>query len=254
MPKKSKVSKKATTKVEKPTKEVLELETPLKASKQYFTKDTENAIIEYNQTTEQLVKDKIYKDRIKKAFDKLAEIVYNKWGFSYFDDSSQDVMAEVVAFMIEKIHMYKQGKGKAFSYFTIVARNYLILNNNSNYKRYKETDLMSTLPESWDKENDFNQQVINSEFKIFNQLMLEYWDIHLETFFTKKRDLQIADAILELFRRSVYIENFNKKGLYLLIREMTGYPTHYITKVVNKMKDKQLSLYNEYMETGTIEI
>ncbi len=41
-------------------------------------------------------------------------------------------------FMIEKIHMYKSGKGKAFSYFTIVARNYLILNNNANYKRYKD--------------------------------------------------------------------------------------------------------------------
>jgi len=109
---------------------------PRKAkSKQYFTKDTEDAIIEYNLTDDQRVKDRVYKDRIKPAFDKLAEIVYNKWKFTYFDDDPQDVMSEVVAFMIEKIHMYKNGKGKAFSYFTIVARNYLILNNNANYKR-----------------------------------------------------------------------------------------------------------------------
>lgn len=222
--------------------------------KRYFTEDTEAAIIEYNNTTDKLLKDKIYKDRIQKPFDKLAEVVYNKWKFSYFDDDAQDVMAEVVAFMVEKLHMYRQGKGKAFSYFTIVARNYLILNNNSNYKRYKETDLISSLPESWDKENDWEQETLNGEYKIFNTRMLEYWDIHLESYFTKKRDLQIADAILELFRRSVYIENFNKKGLYLLIREMTGYPTHYITKVVNKMKDKQLELYNEYAETGDIKI
>ena len=227
---------------------------PKRVSKQYFTKDTENAIIEYNETINQLVKDKTYKDRIKKPFDKLAEIVYNKWKFSYFDDDAPDVMAEVVAFMVEKMHMYKPGKGKAFSYFTIVARNYLILNNNSNFKRYKETDLISKLPDSWDKENDWHEQTVNEEFKLFNKLMLEYWDVHLESYFSKKRDLQIADAILELFRRSVYIENFNKKGLYLLIREMTGYPTHYITKVVNKMKDKQLALFNEYMETGDIVI
>ena len=103
-----------------------------KNQKRYFTEDTENAIIEYNLTNDQLVKDKIYRERIQFAFAKLAEIVYNKWKFTYFDDDPKDVMSEVVAFMIEKIHMYKAGKGKAFSYFTIVARNYLILNNNAN--------------------------------------------------------------------------------------------------------------------------
>jgi hypothetical protein len=59
---------------------------------------------------------------------------------------------------------------------------------------------------------------------------------------------------LELFRRAEFIENFNKKSLYLLIREMTGHPTHYITKVLNKMKGKQMELYNEFMDTGDIKI
>ena len=228
---------------------------PRKAkSKQYFTADTEQAIIEYNSTDDQRIKDKVYKDRIKPAFDKLAEIVYNKWKFSYFDDDPQDVMCEVVAFMIEKIHMYKNGKGKAFSYFTIVARNYLILNNNANYKRYKDTDIMSSMPDHWDTENNFNEEVRNDEHRTFNVRMLEYWDKHLENYFPKKRDMQIADSVLELFRRANYIENFNKKSLYLLIREMTGHPTHYITKVVNKMKERQMELYNEYDRVGDIKI
>ena len=223
-------------------------------NKQYFTKDTEDAIIEYNSTSEQRIKDLVYRDRIKPAFDKLAEIVYNKWKFSYFDDDPQDVMAEVVAFMIEKIHMYKAGKGKAFSYFTIVARNYLILNNNANYKRYKDTDIMSSLPDSFDTENNWKEEDTNNEYRVFNKRMLAYWDEHLENYFPKKRDMQIADAILELFRRADYVENFNKKSLYLLIREMTGHPTHYITKVVTKMKEKQLELYNQFMDEGDINI
>jgi hypothetical protein len=223
-----------------------------KNQKRYFTEDTENAIIEYNLTNDQLVKDKIYRERIQFAFAKLAEIVYNKWKFTYFDDDPKDVMSEVVTFMIEKIHMYKNGKGKAFSYFTIVARNYLILNNNSNYKRYKDTDVISNMPESWDRENNFKEEVRNDEIRIFNKRMLAYWDIHLENYFPKKRDMQIADAVLELFRRAEYIENFNKKSLYLLIREMTGHPTHYITKVVNKMKERQMELYYEFDRTGDI--
>jgi hypothetical protein len=228
---------------------------PRKAkSKQYFTKDTEDAIIEYNSTEDQRIKDRVYRDRIKPAFDKLAEIVYNKWKFTYFDDDPQDVMSEVVTFMIEKIHMYKNGKGKAFSYFTIVARNYLILNNNANYKRYKDTSILSAMPESFDTENNWKEEDTNNEYRLFNKRMLAYWDEHLENYFPKKRDMQIADAILELFRRADYIENFNKKSLYLLIREMTGHPTHYITKVVTKMREKQMELYNQFMDEGDIKI
>jgi len=228
---------------------------PRKAkSKQYFTKDTEDAIIEYNLTDDQRIKDSVYRDRIKPAFDKLAEIVYNKWKFTYFDDEPKDVMCEVVAFMIEKIHMYKNGKGKAFSYFTIVARNYLILNNNANYKRYKDTSILSAMPVSFDTENNWKEEDTNDEYRTFNKQMLAYWDEHLENYFPKKRDMQIADAILELFRRAEYIENFNKKSLYLLIREMTGHPTHYITKVVTKMREKQMELYNQFMDEGDIKI
>ena len=220
----------------------------------YFTQDTENAIIQYNKSDDQAVKNKLYKESIKDSFDKLAEIVYNKWKFSYFDDEPQDVMAEVVAFMVEKIHMYQEGKGKAFSYFTIVARNYLILNNNSNYKRYKDTDIISSLPSNWDTENNFREESRNNDYIVFNERMLSYWDKHLETFFQKKRDIQIADAVLELFRRANYIESFNKKSLYLLIREMTGLPTHYVTKVVNKMKERQMELYSEFDKYGDIKI
>ena len=86
--------------------------------------------------------------------------------------------------------------------------------------------------------------------KQFKNLMLEYWDKNLTVVFTKKRDIQIADAVLELFRRSEHIENFNKKHLYLLIREMTDVKTHYITKVVNVMKTHQKKILNEYLEHG----
>jgi hypothetical protein len=110
------------------------------------------------------------------------------------------------------------------------------------------------MPEQWDVENNFHDEVKDSEYKVFNRLMLAYWDKNLETYFQKKRDIQIADSVLELFRRAEYIENFNKKSLYLLVREMTGCPTHYITKVVNKMRQKQVELFNEYQDTGDIKM
>jgi hypothetical protein len=152
--------------------------------------------------------------------------------------------------MVEKMHMFQEGKGRAFSYFTIIAKNHLILKNNGNYKRWKQNALLSEMPQTWNPANDYYETQENNEFKEFKDIMLKYWDKHLTEVFTKKRDIQIADAVLELFRRSEYIENFNKKHLYLLIREMTDCKTHYITKVINVMKEHQKKMLNEYLEHG----
>ena len=223
-----------------------------KKSKQYFTLDTEEAIIAYNKSTSQREKNDLYKNRIQYPFEKLAENILNTFKFSYFDVSKQDVQMEVVSTLIEKIHMFKEGKGKAFSYFSIVAKNHLILKNNGNYKRFKKTSLLSEMPETWNPPDSFHETQFGEELNEFKELMLKYWDLNLTKVFTKKRDIQIADAVLELFRRSQHIENFNKKHLYLLIREMTDCKTHYITKVVNEMKKHQTKMLNDYFDYGMI--
>ena len=96
-----------------------------KKSKQYFTLDTEEAIIAYNKSTSQRERNDLYKTRIQYPFEKLAENILNTFKFSYFDVSKEDVQMEVISNLIEKIHMFQEGKGKAFSYFSIVAKNYL---------------------------------------------------------------------------------------------------------------------------------
>ena len=221
-----------------------------KKSKMYFGTPAQEAIIEYNKCKDPKERSKIYKERIKYPFEKLAENVINTFKFTYFDVPKKDIQTEVVSTMVEKMHMFKEGKGRAFSYFTIIAKNHLILKNNCNYKRWKQNSLLSEMPPTWNPENDFYHEQENNEMKQFKNLMLEYWDKNLTVVFTKKRDIQIADAVLELFRRSEHIENFNKKHLYLLIREMTDVKTHYITKVVNVMKTHQKKILNEYLEHG----
>jgi len=223
-----------------------------KKSKIYFGTPAQDAIVEYNASTDPKERNKIYKERIQFPFEKLAENIMNTFKFSYFDVPKIDIQNEVVSVLIQKIHMFKPDKGRAFSYFSIVAKNHLILQNNGNYKRYKKTELLSKMPVSWNPEDNFYQDEVGSEYNEFKDLMLQYWDKNLTKVFSKKRDIQIADAILELFRRSQFIENFNKKHLYLLIREMTDCKTHYITKVVNVMKTHQKKMLNEYLDYGSV--
>ena len=68
---------------------------------------------------------------------------------------------------------------------------------------------------------------------MFFRTYVKYVEDNFEKFFPKGNDAQIADAILELFRKRESIEIFNKKALYIYIREMTGVETPVITKVTN---------------------
>lgn len=224
-----------------------------KKNKIYFSQETEDGIIQYNKSTDSIERNRIYNDWIKYSFEKLAENMVNTFSFPYIEMSKPDLQAQVVSMLIEKIYMYQQDQGKAFSYFSVTAKNYLIGLNNEAYKNYKKLSLISEMPETWNPENDFRDVEMGVEYIEFKHLMLSYWDKNLTKVFTKKRDIQIADAILELFRRSEHIENFNKKHLYLLIREMTDCKTHYITKVITEMKKHQTKMLNEYMDTGSID-
>ena len=70
--------------------------------------------------------------------------------------------------------------------------------------------------------------------------------------FTRPKDILVADAIVELIRTREMIENFNKKALYLLIREMTGMNTKHITRILNIMKEKNKELQKIYNTGGQI--
>ena len=106
-----------------------------KKSKIYFGKDTENAIIEYNKTEDIHERNRIYNDKISYAFDKLAENILNTFKFSYFQCSHLEVQQEVVSNLVSNIHKYKPDNGKAFSYFSIIAKNFLILYTMQNYRK-----------------------------------------------------------------------------------------------------------------------
>ena len=222
--------------------------TKKKKRKVYFGQEVQDAIIEYNSTEKSSEKNIIYGKRIHAAFDKLAENIINTFKFTYFDDPFQDVKHEVVAFMVMNMHKYDHTKGsKAFSYFSVVAKNYLILHNNNNYKKLKTHDGMDVLDRHRGKDSHYE-----SDFMTFIDEITEYFDNNMNTIFKKNRDLRIGYAIIDLMKQRDDIENFNKKALYILIREMTDVETAHITSVVNVLKKHYKKLLNTYHKNGTI--
>ena len=224
-----------------------------KKSKMYFGTPVQNAIIRYNDTPNPVIKNRIYSEHINAAFNKLAENLIHTFKFYYFDYPLDEVKHEVVSFLIMNMHKYKADKGRAFSYFSVVGKNYLILHNNNNYKKMKTHDDIARL----DYKRDVFGESKNEEVDEFNQefvnQMLEYWDNNITNIFRRQKDILVADAVLELFRKRANIENFNKKALYIMIREMTGSNTQHITRVINQMKKYYYNMVQEFSSGGIID-
>jgi hypothetical protein len=224
-----------------------------KKSKMYFGQPVQDAVIRYNESADPVIRNEIYRTEIAAAFDKLAENLIHTFKFYYFDYPFKDVKNEVVSFLVIQMPKYKPDKGRAFSYFSVVGKNYLILNNNNNYKKMKIHDAIDVLDfkrnlrseTSVGEVGEFNTEFVNQ--------MLDYWDNNITNIFRRQKDILVADAVLELFRKRGNIENFNKKALYIMIREMTGSNTQHITRVVNQMKKFYYNMMEEFSTVGQID-
>lgn len=227
-------------------------------NKIYFSQATEDAINAYNRSTDMHEREEIFRAGIAKPFDKLAENVINRFKFPYINQSFDDIKREVVSFLVINLPKFNPEKGsKAFSYFSVVAKNYLIYHNNVGYKAEKRNVYLNETGEDYISIEDMNLMEapdprLHEDTKEFVRLMVQFWDRNLAKVFKKKRDYEIASAVVELFRRADSIENFNKKALYLMIREMTDCKTNYITKVVNKMRGHIEQQLKDYYAHGTI--
>jgi DNA-directed RNA polymerase specialized sigma24 family protein len=219
---------------------------------QYFTQATEDAIVLYNNTLDPELRSRIYNDRIHYAFFKLTENIIHTFKFYYTEvDNIEDLQHEVITFLLSKIHLFNPERGaKAYSYFGTIAKRYLILSNQKNYKKRVDTAPIEILEE--DENHSYHIDGDNHDERLskFIDLYTEYCSQNLVKMFPKEYDAQIADAILELFRKRENLDIFNKKALYIYIREIIDVKTPKITKIANQLYDIFKKHYFFYLEHG----
>ena len=141
-----------------------------------------------------------------------------------------------------------------FSYFSIVGKNYLILYNNTNYQKKKQKVDPIKADEDEGVIHQLGRDERKQEIKEFIDYFTEYIDKHMFTMFKKPDDLRVCDAINILFKRRENLEIFNKKALYIYIREMTEVDTPVITKVTKKLKILYKDLYSQFQIDGYVKI
>lgn len=225
-----------------------------KNTRQYFTQETEDAIVQYLESDVLSEKNKLFNEHINYSLHKLAENIIHTFKFYYTElDNVEDLKHEVVVFLLEKFHRYDQTQGKAYSFFGTIAKRYLIVYNENNYKKKKARAELEDVDEDKRVYNDILNQDADKRLHSFVEAYVRYVDIHMETLFPAMVDQSIATAVMEIFKRRESLNVFNKQQFYFYIREITGQQTPSITKVMKELKKVYKKLMNEEYLKGEIE-
>jgi len=236
-------------------------------SRRYFTKETEQAIVRYNRSSDAEERSDIYQEWVHWPFYKLTENIIHTFKFYHTDgvENLEDLQHEIITFLLSKIHLFNPENGaKAYSYFGTIVKRWLIVYNQKNYSKkvtnvnivdlssYSNLDasspgfIASSRMEKElnsimkDENEDFDGDELSlkgytykDKLSVFIDKYVEYCTDNIYEIFPKEYDASIADAILELFRKRDNIDIFNKKALYIFIREQIDVKTPKITKIAN---------------------
>ena len=218
----------------------------------YFTKVHENAIVEYALTEDNKIRTELYIKWIQPAFDEMVDkIVYT---YKFTNLPNIDVLKEECKIWLTTIlDKFKPSKGsKAFSYFSVITKNWFIHKTKKNARSIRREihfdDLSSDLEcEYLSIENSYAQAREQHEF--WNNFWFEVksW----EKMKLKENERKVLEAIKILFETSDEIEIFNKKAIYLYIREITGLNTKQVVNNLNKMRIKY-KVFRKKWEKGEI--
>ena len=222
------------------------------SSRYYFTDETEDAIVRYNTSTDFDERSKIYGEEIHYAYFKLTQNIIHTFKFYYTEvDQIEHLQHEIITYLLSKIHLFDPSRGaKAYSYFGTIVKRWLILYNTKNYKKRIQKVDASELDRNDDFRYNQDEEYVKSDLDKYMDLYVGHVSENIYDLFPKGNDAQIADAVLELFRKRENIEIFNKKALYIYIREMVDVKTPKITRIAQQLHTIFKSEYLFYLDNG----
>lgn len=214
----------------------------LKQTKLYFTLDTQHAIQEYLTCETSQQRDRIYRSRIKPAFEKLAENLIFMYGFKG-KEPYELLRDDCVTFLFEKMGKFDPEYGsKAFSYFNIVARRWLINQSKArvtSLKRHMSLDDKYTLGPI-EKKTIENYDTVRApdEQMIINERLAEITTIleRIKSKVTNKNEKKCIDAIIQVFSHVDDLDLLNKRAIFVYLRSISGLSPKHLTVALSSIK------------------
>jgi len=218
----------------------------------YFTKVHEEAIVKYANTSDIDLRTKLYIEYIQPAFDQMVDKIIYTYRFTTLPNIDY-LRDDCKIWLTTILNKYDPSKGsRAFSYFSVVTKNWFIHQVKRTQKRNRTEVFMEDLL------NHADENLISNEWTYEDKRVdIEFWgslytEIDTwESFMLKENEKKVLMAVRILLDSADTIEIFNKKAIYLYLREITGLNTKQVVNNLNKLR-KRYRAFKEKWENGEI--
>ena len=227
---------------------------PRKKKNLYFTKEHELAIIEYARSKDRYEKEKLYEKWIQPAFNEMVDKICFTYKFTSLPNVEY-LRDDCKLWLVTILEKYDPDKGyKAFSYFSVVTKNWFIQQTKKNGKRLRREvsvdDAYGELDSFHKTSADaYNENRESTEFWSYLLANIQSWIDAEGNPVELTNDLRVLHAIKNILENPDDVEILNKKAIYLYLRELTGLNTKQIATSLKKYREKYRNFKKKWDES-----
>ena len=202
----------------------------------YWGEDQEAAVIEFNTNDDIDQKHQVFVKVIDPAFRKLVENIYYTYNFNKILWDREQIEHEVMAHLYEKLSKFDVTKNKkSFSYFGTITKNWMIQRCNADKnKRFIDDDNQDMIVQNISISQYEENQITHHNEDFINEIIEDFDDWDAKDNYTKD-DFAVLEIVNDILKNYHRFNIYNKKQLYVYIREATDLPSRKITKSLKKI-------------------
>jgi len=223
-----------------------------KKGKHYFTKETEDAIVAYCATEDISKRSSLYIEHIQPAFNELVDKIVFTYKFNNLENIDY-LKDDCKIWLTTILGKFNPNQGtKAFSYFSVVTKNWFTHKaKKQTQKNKREINYNSMIREveavTSENKKNFYDEMEEKQFWIKLFAEVKSW----KTPNMKPNEEKVINAVITIMDNVDNIEIFNKKAIYLYMREITGLNTKQIVSSLNKIR-KKYHFFKQKWDQGEI--
>ena len=213
----------------------------------YFTHVHEEAIIKYTKTQDMKERTELYVNYIQPAFNEMVDKIVYTYKFTTLPNID-DLRAECKVWLTMILDKYDPNKGsKAFSYFSVITKNWFIHKVKKNSTQLKKEIHLEDIGA-----HEKHEPLITNHGYYEKRKEKEFWESlwgEIDTWDAanlKENERKVLEAVKILLSNTDDIEIFNKKAIYLYLREITGLTTKQVVNNLNKLRVKYRSFKDKW--------
>lgn len=195
----------------------------------YFDAETQRAIEMFQASSDSSEKHDIYISKIMPSFNKLVESLIFIYGFASPSEPVEYLKNDCVTFLYESLHKFDSTRGtKAFSYFNVVARNWLVISSKNRQKKLRRFISIEDLKEGKAAELESyksalvgscpEEQMINSGKRDIVRELLK----RIKRSVDQPHEQACIDAIMTVFEQVDDLDFLNKRAVFVYVKNISN--------------------------------